>query len=230
MAITTPRLDSLAAGGTNEVFDGIRLADGHMLTLKAAPGAEVAEVFLFPGLDAPDTEAWVNEDDWEGWLTGGEFEDGSLYLDVPVAAVRDLIVDHGGEHDNQEPPKESHAGTDEDTTAQAVAIRALAERGLTAERDEDAGNSWLVIDNGATYAVLCLFDRDGDETNIDRPVNPDHDNWYVGKVDAQGREVTTTCQPADGLADCVQAIASWRAASDHLVRPEAAPQDGNAQH
>ena len=102
--VGTPRLDSLAASGTGEVFDGIRLADGHVLTLKVGPGAEAAEVFLFPGLTAPDTEAWENEDQWEVWLTGGEFGDGSLYLDVPVEAVRDLIVQHGGEHENQEAP------------------------------------------------------------------------------------------------------------------------------
>ncbi|MEV7657883.1 hypothetical protein AB0O39_27410 [Streptomyces anulatus] len=214
MAISTPRLDSLTADGTNEVFDGIRLADSLTLTLKVAPGADTAEVFLFPGLDAPEAEAWENEDRWESWLTDGEFGNGSLYLDVPVAAVRDLIVEHGGEHDNQESPGESPAGAEEGVTAEAIAIRALAERGLTAERVEDAGDSWLVIDNGSSRAVLCLFERDGDETNIDRPVNPEHDNWYAAKVDAKGNEGMLTYQPADGLADCVQAIVSWRDASN----------------
>jgi hypothetical protein len=112
MTISTPRLDSLIAGGTNRYFEGIRLADGHVLTLNLIPGAQAAEVFLFPGLTAPNTEAWANEDEWEVWLTGGEFDDGSLYLDVPVAAVRDLIVEHDGEHENQEPPQASEmAGT-----------------------------------------------------------------------------------------------------------------------
>ncbi|MEU6460108.1 hypothetical protein [Streptomyces sp. NPDC047065] len=100
----TARLDSLTANGTNGVFDGIRLADGHVLTLKVCPDAATAEVFLLSDLEAPDTDAWESEDRWEVWLTGGEFGDGSLYLDVPVEAVRDLVLQHGGEHENQEAP------------------------------------------------------------------------------------------------------------------------------
>ncbi|MGW0188128.1 hypothetical protein ACWDV7_20485 [Streptomyces sp. NPDC003362] len=100
---STPRLDSITASGTNYVFDRIRLADGRALTLKTQPGADFAEeVFLFPGLTAPDTEAWENEDRWEGWLTGGELGEGGLFLDVPVQAVRELIEQHGGEHEDQE--------------------------------------------------------------------------------------------------------------------------------
>ncbi|MGW3154576.1 hypothetical protein [Streptomyces sp. NPDC001089] len=100
--ISTPRLDSLTAAGTNLVYDGIRLADERMLTLKTLPGAEtVEEVFLYPGLTAPDTEAWENEDPWGAFLESGNFSDGSLYLDVPVAAIRELIVQHGGEHEDQ---------------------------------------------------------------------------------------------------------------------------------
>ncbi|MEU6965086.1 hypothetical protein [Streptomyces chrestomyceticus] len=132
MGTSTPRLDSLAAGGTGEVFDGIRLADGHMVTLKVGPGAKAAEVFLYPGLTAPDTEAWENEDQWEVWLTGGEFGDGSLYLDVPIEAVRDLIAQHGGEHGNQGPAK-----ADEAEKAETIATRALAEWGIRADRSDD---------------------------------------------------------------------------------------------
>ncbi|MEU2380393.1 hypothetical protein [Streptomyces misionensis] len=100
---TTPRLDSLAAGGTNGAFERIRLADGHTLTLKTQAGSATAEeVFLFGGLDAPDTEAWADQDDWEAWLTGGSLDDGPLYLEVPVQAVRELIEQHGGEHADQD--------------------------------------------------------------------------------------------------------------------------------
>ncbi|MFZ3476071.1 hypothetical protein ACODT4_44580 [Streptomyces sp. 2.9] len=104
MTSSTPRLDSLTAGGTDDIFDGIRLADGHVLTLNTHPGADVAQgVFLYPGLTAPDAEAWGEGDDLEGWLTGGDFSDGMLHSDVPIEAVRALILAHGGEHQNQEP-------------------------------------------------------------------------------------------------------------------------------
>jgi hypothetical protein len=41
---------------------------------------------------------------------------GTLYLSVPVEAVRDLIVQHGGEHENHEPP-----ATDEGETGEEAA-------------------------------------------------------------------------------------------------------------
>ncbi|KPC74320.1 hypothetical protein ADL27_50555, partial [Streptomyces sp. NRRL F-6602] len=97
------RLDTLAASGTNRVFERVRLADGRTLTLKIQAGSATAEeVFLFDGLDAPETEAWENQDDWEIWLTGGRLDDGPLYLEVPVQAVRALIEEHGGEHAEQD--------------------------------------------------------------------------------------------------------------------------------
>lgn len=99
---STPRLDRLATSGTDHIFERIRLADRHMLALQAKPGAAFAEVGLFPGLEAPDTEAWENEDRWEEWLTGGTFGAGGLFVDVPIQAVRDLITQHGGEHEDQE--------------------------------------------------------------------------------------------------------------------------------
>ncbi|MEW1930488.1 hypothetical protein [Streptomyces sp. NPDC088360] len=218
MTISTPRLDSLTAGGTNENFDDVRLADGHVLTLKVHPGAEVAEVFLLPGLTAPDTEAWENEDQWEVWLTGGKFGD-SLYLDVPVEAVRDLIVQHGGEHENQEAPEES-GRTSEVGTAGAVATRALAEWGITAHRDDDAGSSWLTVGYDQTrkgfprvlsapYVVLYLYsDADEEEITVDRaPVTGDE--WTVLAGDGSGAERELITRPADRFAECVEAIADW---------------------
>ncbi|MET9016947.1 hypothetical protein ABZX74_39725 [Streptomyces olivaceoviridis] len=94
---TTPRLDNLAAHGTNHIFTPVRLADGHTLTIKVRPGAATAEeVFLYDGLNAPDTDAWESEDDREERVTG------ALYRDVPVRAVRELIEQHGGEHTEQD--------------------------------------------------------------------------------------------------------------------------------
>ncbi|MFC7887239.1 hypothetical protein ACFUVV_35885 [Streptomyces sp. NPDC057376] len=216
---STPRLDSLTAGGTNKVPDGIRLADGHMLTLNVAPGGATAEVFLFPGLNAPDTEAWENEDQWEVWLTGGEFGDGSLYLDVPIEAVRDLIVQHGGEHENQEAPY----APEKPETAEAIASRALTERGITAHRDDDAGNTWLVIGHNQTrkgfprmlaepYVVLYLYsDADDEEITVDR-APATGDEWTVLAGDGTGAEREVITRPADQFADCVEAITAWLAA------------------
>ncbi|MFJ8896735.1 hypothetical protein ACIRCZ_19290 [Leifsonia sp. NPDC102414] len=219
MTISTPRLDSLTAGGTNGVFDGIRLADGHVLTLNVGPGAEVAEVFLFPGLEAPDTEAWENEDDWEIWLTGGEFGDGSLYGDVPVEAVRALIVEHGGEHENQEGPY----APEKPETAETIATRALTERDITVHRDDDAGNTWLVIGHNQTrkgfprmlaepYVVLYLYsDADEEEITVERAPQSG-DEWTVLAGDGTGAERELMTRPADQFADCVEAITAWLAA------------------
>ncbi|MFF8287438.1 hypothetical protein ACF06W_32625 [Streptomyces albus] len=217
MTTSTPRLDSLTAGGTNEVFDGIRLADGHVLALKVHPGAETAEeVFLYAGLTAPDTEAWVSEDQWEVWLTGGEFGDGSLYLDVPVEAVRDLIVQHGGEHENQAVPY----APEKPETAETIATNALAEWGITAHRDDDAGNTWLVVGRDQTrrgfprmlaepYVVLYLYsDTDEEEITVDR-APATGDEWTVLAGDGTGAERELITRPADQFAECVEAIADW---------------------
>ncbi|MGW1037529.1 hypothetical protein [Streptomyces antibioticus] len=224
MTTSTPRLDSLTAGGTDHNFDGIRLADGNMLTLNVRPGAETAEVFLLPGLTAPDTEAWENEDDWEVWLTGGEFGDGSLYGDVPVEAVRDLIVEHGGEHANQEPPAAPEKA-DEADTAEAVVTRALAEWGITAHRDEESmiggdRNTWLVIGHdqnrpgfprmlAAPYVVLYLYTGPEDEEITVTRAPADGDVWDVVRGDGTGAECTLLTRPVDQLAACVEAIADW---------------------
>lgn len=148
---STPRLDSLAAGGTSGVYEDIRLADGHMLTLTIRPGADWADsVYLHPGLTAPDTEAWEDADSMESWLTGGPSE--TTYEGVPVEAVRELIRAHGGEHEDQEPPAsaiEGQTGAEaapdllsriaETTrlrrcTAGAMLRAALAEQGITVRR------------------------------------------------------------------------------------------------
>ncbi|MFD4412416.1 hypothetical protein [Streptomyces sp. NPDC058475] len=224
MSISTPRLDSLTAGGTSEVFDGIRLADGHVFTLKVGPGAEAAEVFLFPGLTAPGTEAWEHEDQWEVWLTGG-VGDGSLYLDVPVEAVRDLIVQHGGEHENQAAPWQSPGKTDEAEKAEAIAISALAEWGITAHQDEESmiggdRNTWLVVGYDQTrkgfprmlaepYVVLYLYsDTDEEEITVDR-APASGDEWTVLVGDSTGAEYELITRPADRFAECVEAIADW---------------------
>ncbi|UZI33959.1 hypothetical protein [Streptomyces sp. VB1] len=211
MTISTPRLDSLAAGGTNHVFVRVRLADDLTLALKAAPGADMAdEVGLLPGLFPPATEAWANEDRQEDWLTGGALgQGGGLYLNVPMQAVRDLVEQHGGEHANQDlsRPVEFRDGVN----AAQLAIEALAARGISADIDEDAGNSWLVVGEDAdtgSHAVLCLFRGDDDETVVLRVPDLDRDDWHAATV-IDGAELLPVIWPAARLGECVEAIAAW---------------------
>ena len=215
---TTPRLDALAAGGTNHVFERVRLADGHALALKTCPGADTAdEVALFPGLTAPDTQAWRDEDPWEGWLTGGDLDDGPLYLDVPIQAVRDLIVQHGGEHEDQE-SQEAAPGADGDSGEQGARdpglpdlLGAIAdlhgrfEDGYSAEdiravfgRIHDQGGPYLVC--VWDYADPCGFggssqfyaeDQDGGLLEV----QPDIHRWLSGQQETPGPVGTWLCAP-----------------------------------
>ncbi|MFB6841864.1 hypothetical protein [Streptomyces sp. NPDC056361] len=99
----TMRLDRIAAAGTGEGYRRIRFADGGMITVEAQPDTTVfTEVALWPGLTAPSTEAWATEDSHELFLTGQDGEGRSLFLDVPVDAVREFIQEHGGEHADQD--------------------------------------------------------------------------------------------------------------------------------
>jgi hypothetical protein len=216
----TPHLDSLVEGGTNDRRQRIRLADGHSLALKARPGADTAyEVFVFPGLAVPDTEAWANRDPWAGWLTGDASAEGVLYADVPFDAVRDLIVQHGGEHEEREAGDDTQEAPGE--TAEAAAIRALATWGITAHRDDDAGNTWLVIGcdqshrdsscmYAGPYAVLYLYagPDDEDEATVSRAPKSD-DTWHVLVGDGGGAERTLLTCPPDQLGECVDAVAEW---------------------
>ncbi|MFJ3914341.1 hypothetical protein [Streptomyces vinaceus] len=101
--MTTARLNHIAAAGTEGGYRRIRFADGCMITVETQPDAtEFTEVALWPGLTAPATDAWANEDQWELYLTNQHGEGRSLFLDVPVDAVRELIEEHGGEHADQD--------------------------------------------------------------------------------------------------------------------------------
>ncbi|MEU5476852.1 hypothetical protein [Streptomyces mirabilis] len=104
-------------------------------------------------------------------------------------------------------------------TAEQLAIKALAERGLSTHRDGDAGNLWLVVGQQTTggipglqskpYITLGLYNDDDDEWPMDRPPVRPADEWHVRTVDSTGRETTLTTQPAAQLAHCVEAIANW---------------------
>ncbi|WP_033954354.1 hypothetical protein [Streptomyces sp. CNQ431] len=97
---STTLFDRLVAPAHPHPAPRLRLADGTFLLDQASPGADAVEVFLCAGLTAPNTNAWTRDDLWECLMTGGTPGD-VIYRDVPVSAVRELILQHGGEHPDQ---------------------------------------------------------------------------------------------------------------------------------
>ncbi|GAA1590627.1 hypothetical protein [Streptomyces globosus] len=201
----TPRLDAVMAQGTDRNFTRIRLADGHAILLNVQPGAAAAEeVYLSPGLAAPATEAWAIEDPWEEWLTGGNLGiETGMFLDVPAEALRDLIIEHGGEHDDQE-GEESAEGAEAATTEQAAPdllaeiaeLHGAFEHGYGAD---DIRNVFgRIYDTGGPYLVCvwevaddCGFggksefyaeDEDGDLFEV----RPDLYLWLTGQKGTPG--------------------------------------------
>ncbi|MGA5183027.1 hypothetical protein [Streptomyces pseudogriseolus] len=217
---STPRLDSLKTNGTNGDFEGIRLADGHMLSVKthAAGFAWLQEVFLFPGLTAPDTEAWSNDDPYEVWLTSGDLgeEGGSLYYGVPVEAVRELIVQHGGEHDNQEPPAPAVEGESGEGAAPNPLARIAHLHGRFADGyTPDAIRSVFgrIYDEGGPYLV-CVWEyadaygfggnsqfyAEGEDGELFE-VTPYVHQWLSGQRETPGPLDTWVCAPVTEPTD-----------------------------
>ncbi|MER8233129.1 hypothetical protein [Streptomyces sp. NPDC094049] len=218
--LSTPRLDTVLAEGTDHGFTRVRLADGHALLLNVRPGANAAEeVFLSPGLTAPDTEAWENEDSWEEWLTGGELgSESGMFLDVPAEALRDLIAQHGGEHEDQEgeeSPASPEAATAEqpgpDLLTDLADLHGSFEHGYSADdirrvfgRIGDAGGPYLVC-------VWELADDYGfggnsefyaeDENGHLSEIQPDVYGWLTGEQETPGPVDTWVCARVTGLAE-----------------------------
>ncbi|WP_330335792.1 hypothetical protein OHS33_39355 (plasmid) [Streptomyces sp. NBC_00536] len=149
----TARLNRIVAAGTDHGFVTIKLADCLTLNVKTEPDtAIVEEVYLAPGITAPDIEAWENEDDLELFLNN-ETCGGTIYLDVPVEAVRDLIQDHGGEHDDQDnglPDARFQINARGDDGQWAVTVE-----GEQAGRIFLAGETWYAQANGANTPIEC---------------------------------------------------------------------------
>ncbi|NGO40605.1 hypothetical protein [Streptomyces ureilyticus] len=212
---STPRLDSLTAGGTDDVFARVRFADGNALTLKIAPGADTAdEVALFPGLTAPDAEAWEREDSWEEWLTGGSLEGGGLFLEVPVQAIRELIEEHGGEHEDQEggwPEPDTDESAAQYVLTQLADLHGRFEDGYTPEdiravfmRIVDADGPYLVCvwDYADEYGFggNSQFYAENDEGDLFE-VQPDIHLWLSGQQETPGPVDTWVCAPVTEPTD-----------------------------
>ncbi|XUL90011.1 hypothetical protein ACQ86D_28020 [Streptomyces galilaeus] len=112
-------------------------------------------------------------------------------------------------------------------TAGQLATTVLADWGITAHTDGDAGNTWLVISSNQAattltatgrvpYVLLSLHNSDDDEWVLDRPPVRPADNWKLLTGGGTGAEQDWMTQPVDRLASCVEAIADW------LTKPQAA--------
>ena len=103
--MATTLFDSFLAGGTGADYCPIRLADGHVIAVRAAPAADEVDVYLPDEIPTPNDVTWGLEDAWEAWhIRGDEPMDGRFFYSVSVAAVRALIEEHGGEHADQITP------------------------------------------------------------------------------------------------------------------------------
>ncbi|MEV6357979.1 hypothetical protein [Streptomyces hydrogenans] len=138
-------------------------------------------------------------------------------FDVPIAAIRELIVQHGGEHENQTP-----------LSAEQALRMELAVHGVTPHHDEDTfigghRNSWLVVGLAdgefpdmaeQPYVLVTLDDpADGDEVTVERPVKAT-DQWttVIGTGDPSARSETVRGQSFRGWETAAVAayIAQWR--------------------
>lgn len=196
----------------------VPLADGTEITVSGTAadrdGTRGAEVSIHhPVRDHASWQAsWIDRDGrsvdvYDSYGQHRPYEEDTAGL---VAAVLTQVQQCGG----SAPEK----GVGE--TAEQLARAALAEQGITAHRDDDAGNTWLVIGSDQTckdfpdmlaepYVVLYLG-RDGEEITVDRAPAPG-DEWTVLAGDGTGTEHELMTRSADQLADCVQAITAWLA-------------------
>ncbi|WP_446041122.1 hypothetical protein [Streptomyces sp. SID1121] len=211
---STPRFDRLAADGTGPAHDRIRLADGQGILVRTRPGIDaVDEVFVSPGVSVPDTEAWGNEDHLEGWLTGGNAGESSSYADVPVEAVRTLIVQHGGEHADQGNEWTLPDPTEEqgDVLAEIADLYGRFEDGYSADGirtvfariyDEVGVDLVCVWDYADEYGYggnSEFFAEDEDGALFE--VQPDIHLWLSGKRETPGPVDTWVCAPVTEPTD-----------------------------
>jgi hypothetical protein len=132
------------------------------------------------------------------------------WADTAVAAVPGTVIP-------------AQAGTDEAKTAEERVVQALSERRITAHRDDDVGNTWLIIGKdqtsngfplmiGSSYLVLYVYNPHHDEVTVNRvPARPG-DEWRLLAGDGTvGGERELMTRPIPQLADIVDAISAWLA-------------------
>ncbi|MFI6688465.1 hypothetical protein [Streptomyces sp. NPDC050485] len=209
---STPRLDSLTANGTSPALNRIHLADGQGIAVRTRPGAHtVPEVFVSPGVTVPNTGLWGHRHSrLDGWLTPGRLREGSCYVDVPVEAVRALIIQHGGEHTDQG-SEWTVPGAGDMTEAQEDVLDEIADLygrfrdGYTAEgvqavfsRIHDAGGPYLVCvweySDALGFGGNSQFYAEDDNGEFFE-VQPDIHRWLSGQQAALGPVDTWVAAP-----------------------------------
>ncbi|MDW8803648.1 hypothetical protein P1P68_02210 [Streptomyces scabiei] len=211
----------LPDGGHGGYWVCVPLADGTRITFSgttAPSDHEYPDVSLHHpvqkhgGWSAQWTDGSACADVYDSYGKHLPYEEDTAAL---VAAIIERVPQHGGS------APEGGAGE----TAEQLAVKVLAEWGITAHLDDEsmiggARNTWLVIGRDQTtgnvpeenqpYIVLGLSSNDDDEwPTAERPPARPSDEWRVLLNDGTGHERDVMTRPADGLADCIEAIATW---------------------
>ena len=190
--MSTERLDRLIAEGTHHTFRPVLLHDGHALSVSIERGSDTAaSVCLWPGLDAPDGEAWEDEDHLEAFLTGDDTGVREI-LHVPVRDLRSLIEQHGGE-----------APATDTEDAAAFPLAHLRAAGVRCLEDGGRGGRYLRVPladaTAITFAATTAHPDRNPDISIHHPVR-DHLSW--------------SAQWSDGATVFADVYAS-----DHTARP-----------
>ncbi|WP_186782506.1 hypothetical protein [Streptomyces sp. CBG9] len=210
----TTLFDHLVAAGTPESGTRLHLADGTFLLVQASPGADAVEVFLYAGLTAPDTNAWTPDDLWEHLMTGGTPGD-VIYRDVPVSAVRELILQHGGEHPDQDVTPTRPSPNRQEQWAPDLAATITDLRGRLADgfseydvqevfgRIEDKGGPvlacmWEYVDQDGFGGTTQFLYEDPDGGFFE--LSPTFTGWLGGSEATPGPAESWLGEPADTFA------------------------------
>ncbi|MEU6070512.1 hypothetical protein ABZ864_40245 [Streptomyces sp. NPDC047082] len=212
----------LPDGGSSGYYVRVPLADGTQITFAGTTTNDTAYPDVSIHHPVRDHAGWSAQ-----WGQGGQVfdevhhaHDQHLPYEEDTAALVAAILKRARRSGGSAPEE----GVGE--TAEQLAIKALAKRGITAHPDHVAGNTWLVIGRDQTtsefpdmeneqYIVLSVYNDDEDEWTIDRPPVCPADQWRVDVVDGTGAERTLMTRPADQLAECVAAIADWLTSAQH---------------
>ncbi|MCX4458540.1 hypothetical protein OOK58_42260 [Streptomyces sp. NBC_01728] len=147
--MSASHFEQFLTDGTNDVHYNLRLADGQIISIKAASCAATVDVYLPDEIGTPDDDSWELEDHWEAWLTDGDDPvDGRYFYEVQVADLRKLIEEHGGERADQSDPVTAcfdQAVTDGTGTGRRPMLRIRLADGQIIAIKADAGDGYVDV-------------------------------------------------------------------------------------
>ncbi|MCX4609446.1 hypothetical protein [Streptomyces mirabilis] len=147
--MSASHFEQFLTDGTNDVHYNLRLADGQLISIKAASCAATVDVYLPDEIGTPDGDSWELEDHWEAWLTDGDDRvDGRYFYEVARADVRKLIEEHGGEHADQSDPvtaRFDQAVADGTGTGRRPMLRIRLADGTVIAIKADAGDGYVDV-------------------------------------------------------------------------------------